>query len=189
MQKLCSRSQIFVLPAFVEFRARKKVYCQRHKSCGISVTEVTANGCVRFRRHEKSYHRLWKTSHNWIDGFLQADSNQLCMREAGFVVLSMYKKNSLRTYVDLLRVLLQADSWHKIKAISGCLIPSLCWMLRRQDGDKKTLLVSLFSYGTICTYPWYIFNAPNRVAELYICNNSNFWYILDGLGMESFGIF
>jgi hypothetical protein len=30
-----------------------------------------------------------------------------------------------------------SDSWHKIKAISGCLMPSLWWMLRQQDGDIK----------------------------------------------------
>jgi hypothetical protein len=33
-----------------------------------------------------------------------------------------------------------SDSWHKIKAISGFLMPSLWWMLRQQDGDKKKLL-------------------------------------------------
>jgi hypothetical protein len=33
-----------------------------------------------------------------------------------------------------------SDSWHKIKAISGCLMPSLWWMLRWQDGDKKVVL-------------------------------------------------
>jgi hypothetical protein len=35
------------------------------------------------------------------------------------------------------RHLLKQVSWQKIKAISGCLMPSLWWMLRQQDGDKK----------------------------------------------------
>jgi hypothetical protein len=36
-----------------------------------------------------------------------------------------------------------SDSWHKIKAISGCLMPSLWWMLRWQDGDKKKLISTI----------------------------------------------
>jgi hypothetical protein len=35
-----------------------------------------------------------------------------------------------------------SESWHKIKAISGCLMPSLWWMLRRQEGDEKNVIFS-----------------------------------------------
>jgi hypothetical protein len=37
-----------------------------------------------------------------------------------------------------------SDSWHKIKAISGFLMPSLWWMLRRQDGNK------IYIYMCVC---------------------------------------